>query len=278
MKTSTLGGLAAGLGTILLAFLLDGGEISALINVSAGLIVFGGTIGAVLVSFPLARVIRLPHIIARTLVEPKGDIPALVRTFVTLSERARRQGLLSLEEEAQRLKDPYFQKGLLLVVDGIDAEVVRDTMEIEMQATEERHERNYSVLEAMGGFAPTMGIIGTVMGLIHVLSGLENPSELGPAIAVAFVATLYGVASANLVWLPLAGKLKVANQDERARYEIILTGLLSVQAGDNPRITREKLEAFLPAAERRKAATEPAKPAGAALETNSFAEAVEVGR
>lgn len=250
MRVSTLGGVVIGFAAVLAAFILDGGHIEALLNISAALVVFGGTLGATLIAFPLARVLQLPKVLARTLAERHTDPHELVTTFTGLSERARRQGLLSLEEEAQRITDPFFQKGLLLVVDGIDPEVIRITLEADMLATSERHEQNYHVLETMGGFAPTMGIIGTVMGLIHVLSNLADPSNLGHAIAVAFVATLYGVASANLLWLPLAAKLKAASQAEMHHREMVLMGLLSVQSGDNPRITREKLDAFIPGSAR----------------------------
>lgn len=250
MKVSTLGGVVIGFGAVIAAFLLDGGHVEALLNVPAALVVFGGTLGATLISFPLARVLQLPRFLTRTIADHHADPHTLVTAIVGLSERARRQGLLSLEEEAQRITDPFFRKGLLLVVDGIDPEVIRSTLEAEMIATSERHEHNYQVLEAMGGIAPTMGIIGTVMGLIHVLGNLDDPSNLGHAIAAAFVATLYGVASANLLWLPLAAKLKAASREEMHYQEMILMGLLSVQSGDNPRITREKLVAFLPSSAR----------------------------
>ncbi len=246
MEPGTPVGLVVGFGALLVAAVLEGGEVHSFIQGTAALIVFGGTFGATLVSFPLRRVMGLPRLILEAFLESHRQAPAeIVEHFVHLAQVARREGLLALEEEANKLEDLFLKKGLLLVVDGIDAEVVETVLTTDIQALRERHEAGYGILEAMGGYAPTMGIIGTVMGLIHVLSSLEDPSKLGPAIAVAFVATLYGVASANLLWLPLATKLKAKSKHEVFLRELALQGLLAVQAGDNPRIVREKLEAFL---------------------------------
>jgi len=246
MEPGTPVGLIVGFGALLLAAVLEGGEISGFIQGTAALIVFGGTFGATLVSFPLKRVVLLPRLIMEAFFERSGTSPAeIVEQFVRLAQVARREGLLALEEEANKLEDPFVKKGLLLVVDGIDAEVIETVLATDIQALKERHEAGYGILEAMGGYAPTMGIIGTVMGLIHVLSSLSDPSQLGPAIAVAFVATLYGVSSANLLWIPMATKLKAKSKHEVFLRELAVVGLLSVQAGDNPRIVREKLEAFL---------------------------------
>lgn len=165
--------------------------------------------------------------------------------MVEMARRARRGGVLSLEEEAQAINDPFLKKGILLVVDGTDPELVRNVLDIDLAMTEKRHSSNYSALEAMGGYAPTMGIIGTVMGLVNVLAHLEDPSKLGSAIAVAFIATFYGVASANLLWLPLASKLKKRSEDEMVLRQMMLTGILSIQAGDSPRVVEDKLKSFL---------------------------------
>ncbi len=252
---TTLAGLIIGLGALLVANSMEGGGISSLVNPSAALIVFGGTLGATLVSFPLERLRVVPALLAHAFTERQLPPMELVAMFVQMAERARREGLLSLEERVQELGDAFIRKGVLLVVDGTDPEVVRTILETEVGLLERRHQAGYAVLEAMGGYAPTMGIIGTVMGLINVLGGLENPSELGPAIAVAFVATLYGVSSANLLWLPMASKLKAKSQAELLSRELILEGILAVQAGENPRVVREKLLTFV-APGRRHAAKE----------------------
>ncbi|MCL5025286.1 MAG: flagellar motor protein [Chloroflexi bacterium] len=254
MGPTTIIGLIVGIGALVATIVLEGGELSRFLSVSAALIVFGGTFGATLTSFPLGTVAKLPVLILKAMLGGGTGTSSteLVTTFVSLAERARREGLLSLEEEANKIKDTFIRKGMLLVVDGIDSEVVRTLLDIEIGALAERHQKSYAMLEAMGGYSPTMGIIGTVMGLVNVLSSLENPSELGSAIATAFIATFYGVGTANLVWLPLGAKLKAQSKEELYLREVAREGILAVQAGDNPRIVREKLEAFLSASERGK--------------------------
>jgi chemotaxis protein MotA len=246
---STVLGLVIGFAAVLGSVILEGGQLVALLNVPAAMIVFGGTIGAALISFSLQSVLSLPKYLVKCVTDRPIEIHAVVESFVRLADKARREGLLALEAEAPAL-DPFSRKGVLLVVDGSDPALVREVLETEISGMERRHRAGASLLEAMGGYAPTMGIIGTVMGLVNVLSKLEDPAELGHSIAVAFIATLYGVASANLVWLPLGHKLKEKSAEEVWVREIMLEGIMSVQAGDNPRMVREKLEAYLPAAGR----------------------------
>jgi chemotaxis protein MotA len=246
MDKGTILGLLAAVGALLGGLMLEGGNPVALIGPSAAIIVVGGTLAATLVAFPFERVLRLPVLIKKALFEHREDEREIVELFVKLAEKARREGLLALEADARQIQDPFIQKGVMLAVDGVDAEVIRSVLEVEMASLAERHEAGYSMLEAMGGYAPTMGILGTVMGMVHVLSHLSEPEQLGEQIAVAFIATLYGVATANLVYLPLGGKLKQKSKHELALRQLALEGVLAVQAGDNPRIVREKLEAFLP--------------------------------
>ena len=210
------------------------------------MIVFGGTLGTILVSFPLERVTQLGKVLGVAFREVASSERELVALFVRLAERARREGLLALEGEANEIQDATLKKGLLLVVDGTDPELVREIMESDVAAMSERHEARYAMFEAAGGFAPTMGIIGTVMGLVNVLSHLDKPDELGKSIATAFIATLYGVLSANVFWLPVGQRLKQRNKEEVAQRQLAVEGVLAVQAGDNPRVVREKLESFLP--------------------------------
>ncbi|TAK32915.1 MAG: flagellar motor protein [Chloroflexota bacterium] len=246
MDLSVLIGLALALGALLGGFMMEEGVLASLAMPSAALIVFGGTIGAAIVSFPLQRVLSLPILFKVALLSPKIDTNAILEQFVSMADLARREGLLALEDKAQSLPDAFLKKGILLVVDGSDPETVRRILETDIEAREKRHEGGYAMLEAMGGYAPTMGIIGTVLGLVHVLGSLEDPSKLGPAIAVAFVATLYGVASANILWLPLGSKLKTKSTEEAYLKGVMLEGILAVQAGDNPRVVADKLEPFLP--------------------------------
>ena len=246
-------GTSIGLGIALIAILgaavVEAGSISilfALINLPSAMIVFGGTVGTIIISFPLERLTQLGKVLGVAFREVVSSERELVALFVRLAERARREGLLALEGEANEIKDETLRKGVLLVVDGTDPELVREIMESDVAAMSERHEGRYAMFEAAGGFAPTMGIIGTVMGLVNVLSHLDKPDELGKSIATAFIATLYGVLSANVFWLPVAQRLKQRNKEEVAQRQLAIEGVLAVQAGDNPRVVREKLESFLP--------------------------------
>jgi chemotaxis protein MotA len=242
-------GLIVALCAIFGAAVVEAGSFTILLslfNVPSAMIVFGGTIGAVIVSFPLERVRQLPTVLRQAFHVNATSERGLVKMFVHLSERARREGLLALEGEATEIPDVAIQKGVLLVVDGTDPELVREIMEADVAAMSERHEGKFAMFAAAGGFAPTMGIIGTVMGLVNVLSHLDKPDELGKSIATAFIATLYGVLSANVFWLPVGERLKQRNKEEVARRTLAVEGVLAVQAGDNPRVVREKLEAFLP--------------------------------
>lgn len=249
----TIIGLSVALLCILGAGIVESGGISiliALLNPPAFMIVMGGTMGTVITSFPLERVKQMPKVIGAAFKTSTNSERDLVNLFVGLAERARREGLLALETEAQGITDHSIQKGVLLVVDGTDPELVREIMEADVASLSERHEGKYAMFEAAGGYAPTMGIIGTVMGLINVLSHLDKPSELGHSIAGAFIATLYGILFANVFFLAIGQRLKQRNKEEVARRQLAVEGVLAVQAGDNPRIVREKLEAFLPLHER----------------------------
>jgi len=250
MEISTPIGLVLGFGALIGAFMIEGGNPISLLSPSAAIIVLGGTIAATLVAFPLKNVIALPKYIMQTFFSARGDPQEVVSSFVELADKARREGLLALEEDSKDIDDLFMRKGVMLVVDGVDPEVVRDIMETDAALVSERHATGQSMLAAMGGFAPTMGIIGTVMGLVNVLSNLADPEHLGESIAVAFIATLYGVVTANILWLPLGNKLKKKSEQELHIRSLMVEGVIAVQAGENPRIVREKLDAFLAPAER----------------------------
>jgi chemotaxis protein MotA len=250
MEISTPVGLVLGFGALIGGFVIEGGSPFSLLSPSAALIVIGGTIAATLVSFPLKNVITLPKLIMQAFFTPPGDPQEVVQQFVDLADKARREGLLAMEEDSKNIEDPFMRKGIMLVVDGVDPEVVRDILETDAALVAERHARGQALFAAMGGYAPTMGIIGTVMGLVNVLSNLAEPEELGHSIATAFIATLYGVVTANILWLPLSSKLKQKSEKELHVRSLMVEGVLAVQAGENPRIVREKLDAFLAPAER----------------------------
>lgn len=244
MDLATIIGLTLGFGAVIGSVILEGGNPLDLVNGPAAVIVFGGTFGVAFVNFPLGVMVSFHKFFMKALFEKAHDPKHVVEEFVKLADKARKEGLLALEQEARSL-EPFAQKGMLLVVDGSDPQMVRDVLEADVDAMKKRHHAGIALFEALGGFAPTLGIIGTVMGLVNVLGHLENPDELGHLIAGAFVATLYGVSSANLIYLPIAGKLKLKSHHEAELKELTVEGVMSVQAGDNPRMVREKLEAYL---------------------------------
>jgi chemotaxis protein MotA len=203
-----------------------------------------------MVSFPFKTITTLPKLflvaILGSKIEPAGAIEALSK----MSDKARREGLLALEEESKKIDDSFLKKGVMLVVDGVDPAQVRKILELEIEHMQERHAQGSGFMNAAGGFAPTMGIIGTVMGLVNVLKELDDPGKLGESIAAAFLATLWGILSANLIWIPLANKLKVKSEEEAAYRHLLLEGILALQSGENPRLVKEKLSAFLAPAAR----------------------------
>lgn len=253
MDRTTVTGLLLGLGALLLGFAAEGGHLAALLSPTAALIVFGGTFGAVVLSTPGEQLRQIPKALKIAFKPQTLDANETIDELVELSMVARREGVLALEDRVETNEDEFLRNGLRLVVDGVDSDLVRSILETELSFLEDRHEKAAQPFEAAGGYAPTMGIIGTVMGLVHVLGGLSNVDTLGPQIATAFIATLYGVASANVLYLPLAAKLKRRSKDEVIVRELMIEGVLSIQAGENPNILRHKLRAFL-APERRSAA------------------------
>lgn len=245
MDLATLIGLVLAWGAFLGSILIEGGDLSALLNPSAALLVFGGTLGASMICFPLSTVTSLPGIVKNAFLSKKEDVGHLIKTLVGYAEKARREGLLALEDEVQKMDDPFLKKGIQLAIDGTDPELVREIMETDIQFLGARHHEGANLFGTMGGFAPTLGVIGTVSGLVHMLANLSDPGSMGPSIAAAFIATLYGVCSANLLFLPLGNKLKAISHEEVLVREVIMEGILAIQAGDNPRIVEEKLKAFL---------------------------------
>jgi chemotaxis protein MotA len=250
MKASTAIGIAAAFGGLLLGALMEGSAVGAFFNVPAALIVLGGTFGATLASTSWEAMKRIPSLYKKAMSAERPDLADRVELMVSLADRARRDGLLALEGEIEKLDDEFTRKGLQLVVDGTEPELVLQVMENEIDGTSGRHGVGRSVFDKAGGFAPTMGIIGTVMGLVHVLENLDAPATLGPAISGAFIATLYGVASANVVFLPVGSRLRHISEAEMALRELTIEGVLAIQAGDNPRIVADKLMAFVPPEER----------------------------
>lgn len=244
-------GLLIGLLAIVGGRILEGGNPLFLLQHTAFIIVVGGTIGAMVVGSRSLDILNFPKYVRKTLerdsLQPQAIIPQMVR----FAEKARREGLLSLEREVSSADDEFLKQGLQLVADGTDPEIVKSILSIHLDQQAMRHGRVFKMLEAGGGYAPTIGIVGAVLGLIAVMEHLnEGIEKVGPGIGVAFVATIYGLVLANFILFPMAAKLRLKSEQELLMRELILEGILSIQAGDNPRIIEERLKAFLPGRER----------------------------
>ncbi len=243
MQISTIIGLAGAFGSVIVTLKIEGGHLSSFVNFGALILILGGSIAVAITSFSLAEVLSLPKYIMTTIFPPKMDAGELIVSFVSFSEKARREGLLALEEDVSDIEDKLTQLGLELVIDGTDPEIVRNIME-NLSDSMKKHEKiPAEFFETLGGFSPTLGIIGTVMGLVHVLEGLGGAGmeQLGRGIAVAFIATFYGIGFANLLWLPLCTKIKNINHQLEEMRNITIDGVLSIQSGENPRIVKERL-------------------------------------
>lgn len=241
---ASVGGLLLALAGIVGGFLLEGGKTEQMMGTSAALIVFGGCAGAVLVANPLYLIRAAVRRLKDVLLEEQADAGEMVEQVVNYAVMARKNGLVSLEAEATNAKDAYLRKALLLAVDGADLEEIRSMMELESDVAESRAEQEAKVFESAGGFAPTIGIIGAVLGLIIVMGQIDDMNKVGHGIAAAFVATIYGVGSANVLFLPAAHKIKMRAARERERQEMILAGVIGIVEGLNPKLIRTKLEAY----------------------------------
>lgn len=247
MDIVAIGSLIFSFVALIVAFVLEGGEVSALLQPTAALIVFGGTIGVVGLSFPGHNLAKIPVLISKVFFNKKENREELMEYILELAGIARKDGLLTLEAEVSnnKYKDEFISSGLQLVIDGADVENIQHTLENKITNMAERHEKGIAIFEAAGGYAPTLGVLGTVMGLVHVLGDLSNPDELGGKIAVAFIATLYGVGSANLLWLPMATKLKQLDSEEVITKYMLLDGITMIQTGSNPALIKEHLKGYL---------------------------------
>lgn len=243
----TAGGLLVGLLSIFGSFMLEGGEVGALILLPAMVIVFGGTLATAMIGNSIKSVLGLVKCMRLALFPPERDTSSVIDTLVRYSVQSRKDGLLSLEKEISHVPDPFLRKMLQFVIDGTDPDVLRSLAETEVRYTNERNIRDASIFTKMGGYSPTMGIIGTVMGLIATLAAAgDEPNELIRHIASAFIATLWGVFMANIVWLPLADKLKTIAANEQLYQEMIVEGVLALQAGEVPSVIRAKLNSMIP--------------------------------
>jgi chemotaxis protein MotA len=245
MDLGTIIGVLLAGGTILLGLFLEGGQIGQILQPTAALIVFGGTLGAILVQFPFKVVLKAFRSLATIFFVPKADPIGIIQEIVLIAHKARKEGIVSLDRDLDKIQDPFLRKSLMLAVDGTEPGELRKLMELELEKKGENEDNIPRVFESAGGFSPTIGIIGAILGLIQVMQHLDDINEVGKGIAVAFVATVYGVGAANLILLPSAGKLKIRIREEQVIREMMLEGVISILEGMNPRMIETKLFSFL---------------------------------
>lgn len=245
MDITTIFGLLLGISAVVISFLMEGGHLSSLFQIPAMVLVIFGTLGAATITTSFSQLMGLPKLIKVILFEKRLNPQELIDLIYELSQKSRKNGLLSLEKELGQIKDSFLRKAIQLAIDGFETNKIREILDIEMSYIEERHKVGATFFQKLGGFSPTLGIIGTVLGLIHALANMESSEGMAKSIAAAFIATLWGVSLANLIYLPIADKLKVKHQDEALYLEIISEGVVSLAMGDNPRVIRMKLLSFL---------------------------------
>jgi chemotaxis protein MotA len=245
MDKISIAGLALGIFAILGGQVLEGGHVSSLFQPTALLIVIGGTLGAVMLQSPLSVFVTGLRMVKWVFFPPSTQPEVLIEQIVRWSHVARKEGLLALEAQTLTIDDPFMRRGLQLLVDGVEPERLRGVLEVEIDAYEEQMKLSAKIWEAAGGYSPTIGILGAVMGLIHVMENLTDPSKLGAGIAVAFVATIYGVGAANLMFLPIAKKLQFNINRLVTIREMFIDGLIGISNGDNPRIIESRMQGYI---------------------------------
>jgi chemotaxis protein MotA len=245
MDLATLIGLLMSFGLVGAAIVMGGNPL-IFVDVPSILIVFGGTIGITLINYPLANVIGVIGVVKNTFFHTLDEPSKIIEQFIEYANKARREGILALEPVLKELSDDFLRKGLQMAVDGMEPQAIQEIMEIDIAYLQERHDLGAEIMSTMGGFAPAMGMIGTVIGLVQMLQSMDDPSSIGPSMAVALITTFYGAILANLLFNPMAGKLKTRSKEEVLLREMMLEGILSISRGENPRIVEEKLNSFLP--------------------------------
>ncbi|MCP4716314.1 MAG: motility protein A [Deltaproteobacteria bacterium] len=244
MDIATIVGVVTGFGLMFAAILMGGG-LGWFINYPSLMIVIGGTIGVTLINFPLGAVLGVMGVLKNALFHKESSTAEIIKNLVEFSRVARREGILALQALTKDLDEPFLVKGINLAIDGLEPQVIGDILDTEIEQLEGRHKFGAEVFNAMGAFAPAMGMMGTLIGLVQMLQQMDDPSSIGPAMAVALLTTFYGVVLANLVCLPVAGKLKLRSTQEVLAKQLMSEGIKSIQSGDNPRIVEQKLIAFV---------------------------------
>lgn len=245
MDLATIIGIILSFGLVTSAIMF-GGSILVFVSIPSALIVLGGTLGATLVNYPLNQILGVVGVVKNAFFSGLDAPSVIIDRFMDYANRARREGILSLEPVIKEIDDIFLRKGLQLTVDGLEPQAIQEILETEISYLEERHETGADIINAFGSFAPALGMIGTVLGLVQMLQTMNDPSTIGPAMAVALITTFYGALLANLVFLPLAGKLKHRSKEEVLIKEMVMEGVLAISKGENPRIIEEKLSSYLP--------------------------------
>lgn len=249
MDIATVIGLVLGVIVIVGAVLL-GGTVAMFVDIVSVLVVIVGSIAALLIAFPMGHVIKMPKVMMNAVFTKPQDLASLIKELVGYAEVARRDGILSLENHTEDMSDEFIVSGVRMAVDGTDPELIEQILEIDLENLEDRHAVGKSTLDAMGRYAPSFGMIGTLIGLVAMLGNMEDPSGIGAGMAVALLTTLYGAILANVIFIPIADKLALRSTEEVLAKTIIIKGVMSIQAGDNPRVVESKLKTFLPASQR----------------------------
>lgn len=255
MDLATIIGIALGLVLIVVSILL-GSSIAIFIHIPSLMIVIGGSSAAALISFKLEEIIGVMGVVKKAFLMGNNDLQSIIEKIIELSKKARKEGLLAIDAEVSDLEDPFMRTGLEMAIDGTEPEAIKSVMETELSYTMERHKKGQQIFNALGMYAPAFGMIGILIGLIAMLQKLEDPSQIGGGMAVALITTFYGALAANLIYLPIAGKLKNKSDEEVIEKELIIEGVLSIQAGEHPKIIQVKLLNFIPPKLRKSELTE----------------------
>jgi chemotaxis protein MotA len=245
MDIATLMGVISAFGLVVIAIFMGGG-LMLFINIPSALIVIGGTIGATMINFPLGDMLKVVSVLKNTFITNNTAVSERIKQLVEFANKSRKEGILALESELKNIREEFFKKGIQLSIDGLEPQEIREILETEVDFIRTRHELGAELFTTMGTFAPALGMIGTLIGLVQMLQKMDDPSSIGPAMAVALLTTFYGSIMANLVCIPLAGKLKTRSKEEMLAKEMTIRGILSLSNGDNPRILEQKLRVFVP--------------------------------
>ena len=244
MDIATIVGIISAFGLVLIAILMGGG-LTLFINVPALLVVVGGTLGATMINYPLKEVIGVLSVVKHVLFTRHVPVNELISRFVDFANKTRREGILALENEMEKVKDEFLKKGVQLSIDGLEPREIQDILSIEIESLATRHQLGAEIFLTMGTYAPALGMIGTLIGLVQMLQNMSDPSTIGPAMAVALLTTFYGSIMANIICMPFAGKLKTRSKEEMLTKELTIQGIICLSSGDNPRIMEQKLNAFI---------------------------------